>query len=342
MVARYGLNRWFDDGARRRNNRLMMPVNSAAATNRDAVSGGQNLLCCGGMLQAQTLPYFSTFSGWSMGLLISLGLVLAILLVLLVVEKRQSRHMMRQLQGLKDSEIKRSASIHFPFNPDETTSAIVHELNQPLTAISNYVSGLHHYLLNHAGGLDEKRIFDITDKLRIQSERAVKVAAKMRQFAKNRDLSITRVSLPLLLSQTLELIDSELHQHGCRIRVLPAIEFIPSVNADEAMMQHTIINMVRNAMEAMTEARIASPTITITLTQLTHQTVQMMIRDNGLGIPPDLTERIFEPFFSTKEYGLGIGLSLCQSMVKSMGGHLWAESAEDGGCFYLNLPIAPA
>lgn len=245
----------------------------------------------------------------------------------------------KRLEDFKINETKRLETLQYLINLGEMASAISHELNQPLSAISGYAAGLYNYLLNNPNNIDVGKVSEISEKLKNQAERASKVTRRVQRFVKSKELNLVNISVGPLLEQTADLMELELRQKNCQLTIRGLEQPWPKVYIDIAMVQHAIINIVRNSMDALIDSGSPVRKIDIEITQHSEYLICLTIKDTGPGVPKELVDSIFEPFFTTKEQGVGIGLNICRTMIESIGGHIWAKSREESGGFYITLPI---
>lgn len=245
----------------------------------------------------------------------------------------------KRLEDFKINETKRLETLQYLINLGEMASAISHELNQPLSAISGYAAGLSNYLLNTPANIDIGKISEVSEKLQNQAERASKVTRRVQRFVKSKELNLVYVSIGSLLEQTADLIEFELKQKHCQLTIHGLEQTWPDVYIDVAMVQHAIINIIRNSMDALIEFDTPLKKIDIQIMRHSEYLLCLVIKDTGPGVPKEIIDSIFEPFFTTKKQGVGIGLNICRTTVESIGGHIWVKSKEEGGGFYITLPI---
>lgn len=220
------------------------------------------------------------------------------------------------------------------------TGALAHEINQPLAAIlSNAQAGLR--LLNR--GIDD--LDDIRDLLRDivhDDKRAGEVIRRLRTMLRKRGARTERVDLSVVVQGVADLLHSEVIIRGARLDVNLAPEPL-FVCADSVQVQQVIVNLLLNGLQAVHgEPRIRRNVVLSTRADAGGRAL-VTVRDSGQGIPPDRLEHIFEPFQSTKEDGMGLGLAICRHIARAHGGSLVADNAPDGGArFVLSLPIERA
>jgi two-component system sensor histidine kinase DctS len=245
----------------------------------------------------------------------------------------------KSLQAFQASEQKRLESINHLLNMGEMASSIAHELNQPLSAISGYATGLSNRIQKDSSSVSTEKLIEITDKIRRQAERAAHVARRVMQFVRQKEFSPRHTKVREIIDQALDFMELELRQHQCTIHNEATDAELPDVFVDSGMVQQTLINVIRNAIDAMDHHSSEKKTITITVSEYSEQHILLGIFDNGPGIPAEKVEAVFQAFYTTKKNGVGIGLNICRTMIESNGGRMWAKANSAGGVFYITLPI---
>ena len=221
----------------------------------------------------------------------------------------------------------------------QMASTMAHELNQPLTAVVNYLEAARHLMRDspetagRAGELMERAIG--------QAERAGEVIRKLRQFVGKGETDRRSESLNKLVEEALALALVGARQSGIRVS-LDLDSSLPPVFVDGVQVQQVVLNLVRNAVEAMEgverrELAIATRAIAA------ERFVEVTVADSGPGIAPEIAERLFQPFVTNKKTGMGLGLSICREIIEAHQGRLSAGAAAGGGAvFRLSLPLVPA
>ena len=220
----------------------------------------------------------------------------------------------------------------------EMASSLAHELNQPLAAIVNRA-----FVLERTAGEGEnmEAIREHVEIIRQQSLRAGEIVTGVRNMAKRSSQTRRPVSLNALVHKSLVMIEPELRQLSVSLyRELDSE--IPDVQVDEIQIQQVLINLVRNAIEALREVGRRDRSLTIaTECDDSDRAVVLRVADSGPGLAEDRAASIFEPFYTTKPDGMGMGLAICRSIAESHSGQLIAESVEgQGAVFRLTLPVA--
>jgi len=216
----------------------------------------------------------------------------------------------------------------------EMASGIAHEVNQPLSAIANYSRALTHML--KVNSVESEELFDTVDKIRTQSHRAGEIVRRMRDFVSRHVTEPQPTSINEVVQEVLSLAQLALGPTLVRLRT----EFeddLPKVFFDRVQLQQVILNLVNNAVEAI-EPRTPGK-VTIRSFSEDPAQVTLQIIDDGPGIPAEIEDRLFEPFFSNKHHGTGMGLAISSSIVESQGGTLgFVRNPDRGVTFYVQFP----
>ncbi len=243
----------------------------------------------------------------------------------------------------------------------EMASLLSHELNQPLAAISSYASGSINLLraqtsgdaaaapAGAAHGLGEIEV--AMRRISEQAERAGKVIKSVHDFVRRSDKERAAITPADLLDAIMPLVSLQARKLGVRVQVRLRQD-LPAVLCDGTMVEQVLLNLARNAMQAMDEAHVNAPSLVFEVRTAgadLHPVadavgwLEFMVGDVGPGIPEGVKDRLFTPFFTTKSEGMGLGLSLCRTVVEQHGGLLAFEpNWPQGTIFRFTLPIAPA
>lgn len=221
----------------------------------------------------------------------------------------------------------------------EMASTLAHELNQPLAAIASYNSGCLNRL--SAGAVDVDELRDIHEKIARQARRAGEIVRRVHAFVRRSEPKRELVDLAVILRDAIALMEADTRKRGIAIQ-LEIGERLPDVEADPLMIEQVIVNLVRNGMDAMRDNPRDRRTVSIsTREEGGHYVIR--VADQGGGIPPDIARRLFEPFYTTKQEGMGMGLNICRSIAELHHGRLGFETKPDGGTvFVLSLPMEPS
>lgn len=220
----------------------------------------------------------------------------------------------------------------------EMATSLAHELNQPLTVISGCAQVCLDRLRSRRDGAEELR--DSIEQVAEQAGRANEIIRRIRGFVHKQDRERTEIDVNAAIRDVAELLRVDAREHGAAI-TFDLAEDLPTVVADTIQIQQVILNLAHNGMEAMSESAPDRRRLTIHTSARRQGGVEVAVRDEGHGIPPESLERVYEPFFTTKSNGLGMGLSISRSIVEAHGGRLWATSdGARGAVFRFTLPVA--
>ena len=222
----------------------------------------------------------------------------------------------------------------------ELASSLAHELNQPLTAIVNYVRGIQRRFKDSKVVSREEMQFPL-DKTAATALRAGEIIHRMMDFTRKREPSREMLSLHDVTHDLLQFCAANAARHHVQLldRVDPSL---PCVFVDRIQLEQILLNLLVNAIEASEQAtESCALQVTIEASLSPEGMLLVGVRDQGSGLPTDLPQQVFERFFTTKSKGLGMGLAISRSLVETLGGQLWAENNPDGGaCFWFSLPLA--
>lgn len=216
----------------------------------------------------------------------------------------------------------------------EMASGIAHEVNQPLSAIANYSRALLYMLGTDVEGREDLR--ETVEKIRTQSHRAGEIVRRMRDFVSRHDTEPRPMSLNEVVDEVLSFAKLASGPTPVRLDTKLADD-LPEVLFDQVQLQQVILNLVNNAVEAI-EPHIPGQ-VTIRTFSDDPSIVTLHVIDDGPGILPEIEDRLFEPFFSNKHHGTGMGLAISRSIVESQGGTLgFARNATRGVTFFVQFP----
>ena len=219
----------------------------------------------------------------------------------------------------------------------EMASGIAHEVNQPLTAISNYCQASLQ-LLEY--GDDARPQVESALRLAVaQADRAGEIIKRLRALVSKRAMEIRLIDLNQVVGNCMFLAEYDLKERG--IEMVQLLSVYPmAVMADSIQMEQVVLNLLSNAMDALRDEPVMKRHIIIH-TRREGKKAILEVRDTGRGISPESLEVLFHPFFSTKQNGMGLGLSICQTIVEQYGGLICAENIPaSGACFRIELPLS--
>ncbi|NEW96669.1 ATP-binding protein [Rhodopseudomonas sp. BR0G17] len=218
----------------------------------------------------------------------------------------------------------------------QMAGALAHELNQPLTAITNSVNAGRRMMAND-GPLRVDTLREILDEAGQQALRAGEIIRRLREFVTRGETDMRIENLPDLIGEASELASAGTGLHDVEVR----LSFDPraaTVFASRIQLQQVILNLIRNAHEAMTQSEWRQ--LAVTTARLDDESIQIVVADRGSGLPDSIVEHLFEPFHTTKIDGMGLGLSICRSIVEAHRGKLDYEPNDGGGAiFRVTLPV---
>ncbi len=222
----------------------------------------------------------------------------------------------------------------------EMASALAHELNQPLCAILNYSNGCLRLSRKEQFSIDTLQIS--IEQIATQAQRAADIVKRIRGLIAKREPQRTELDLESLVKDATHMLQSEASRHHVTIATKLACD-LPTMKGDGVEIEQVLLNLMRNGIEAMSDVDMAHRILTIVGAPSDGRYVEVAVTDMGRGVAPELAEKIFDSFFTTKDQGLGIGLSLSRRIVESHGGRLWVESDGcSGATFRFTLPVEGA
>jgi signal transduction histidine kinase len=258
-------------------------------------------------------------------------LVLAASSLTLGLAVDQSRLATQQLRA-RENELSASLKISAT---GELAGALAHELGHPLGAISNYAAALNHVLARFAPAESEGR--NIAHKLSREIVRATDTLHRLRDFFRTGSLVVERVDVTTLLKEAISMLDDRFERCNIKLHILIQ-SGLNRVQADRIQLHAVIHNLLINAIDALLLVPAENRALSITLSR-TDNAVVLEIDDSGIGVAPDVRDHIFEPLTTTKKNGLGLGLSMCKSIVAAHGGSIYLGDSRLGGAkFVVTLP----
>jgi two-component system sensor kinase FixL len=217
----------------------------------------------------------------------------------------------------------------------ELSSALAHELSQPLTAILGNAEAARLYIARDKS--EPKEIDEILEEIIADDKRAGEVVGRLRGLLKKGEFQPQLLEANELVQEVLKLLRHDLTAHAVMV-VTDLSADLPIIRGDRVQLQQVLINLILNASDAMSQLTENARTITLRSGRM-EDSVRISVADTGGGIPPGGEEQLFEPYYTTKPHGLGLGLSLSRSIVLAHGGRLWAENkATEGAIFYFTIP----
>ncbi len=212
----------------------------------------------------------------------------------------------------------------------EMASTLAHELNQPLSAIANYLKGSKR-LLESSSDQRSVTIRDAMDKAADQALRAGQIIGRLRDFVARGETERRVESITRLIEEASALALVGAKDQGVRVRFQldSAIDF---VLADKVQVQQVLLNLIRNAVEAMAESQKRE--LIVSSTPSEDKLIKVSVADTGSGVTPEMASQLFHPFVTTKRHGMGVGLSISRTIVEAHGGRIWVEPNPGGGTIF--------
>lgn len=262
----------------------------------------------------------------------ALLVVQILFIVALLVEEKRRRRSARDAERLQ-SEVAHAARLALA---GEITASIAHEITQPLSAILSNVETAE-LLLRHPQP-NAKAVADILADIKRDDLRANEIVQRLRTLLRKRQLSFERVDIGAIVGNVVALIKPDAARRGVLVR-MDVERDLPSVDADSVQLQQVLLNLGLNAMDAMAATPPARRQLDIQVRRGNRSSVEVAFTDAGSGMTEEQMKKAFESFFTTKEGGMGLGLSIARSIIHMHGGTIWAEPARGGGTtFRLRIP----
>ena len=284
--------------------------------------------------------------------LLGVLLVQALLVGALVVASVQRGRLNRELSRLSEVASARAAEYEEQRRElahlgrvaalGELSGTIAHELQQPLTAIIANVKAAQRVLASPQAKLPDVAplLSDVLSDIADDTRRASGVIQNAGALVKKAAVRPASVCLNDVVGKSLDLMRGELRGRGVAVTQALAPS-LPSVVGDDIQLQQVVLNLLMNACDAVMGVGAGNRRIVVSTTMADGE-VRLSVADNGFGIPDGNAERLFQPFFTSKQHGLGLGLSICRSIVASHAGRLWAVNNVNGGAtFHMATPVRP-
>ena len=220
----------------------------------------------------------------------------------------------------------------------ELTASIAHEVNQPITATAANAQAALRWLAAQPPDLEEAR--QALARIVNDSKRAGDIIRRIRDLIKKAPPRVDRFDISGAIREVIELSRAEATKNGVSVQTQLA-DTLPLAKGDKIELQQVVLNLIVNAVEAMSTVAEGPRELLISAAR-TDPELLVTVRDTGPGLPVAGLERIFEPFHTTKQTGLGMGLSICRSIIKAHGGRLWTSAnLPRGAVFHFTVPAHP-
>jgi two-component system sensor kinase FixL len=219
----------------------------------------------------------------------------------------------------------------------EMSASIAHELNQPLAGILSNAAAGQRFI--DRGDVDQREIRELLGDIIADSRRASDVVRGIRGMVKKEKMARRSVDLNEVVTDALRMASPDALLHSCQLET-SLDPNLPAIQADPVQLQQVLLNLAINAFDAMREIPTSKRKVVIATQSRGDGTVRASVRDYGVGVSEEMQNRLFDPFFSTKTEGLGMGLAIVRSIVESHGGTIRAENADGGGTrFEFVVPV---
>ncbi|MBV8536930.1 MAG: PAS domain S-box protein [Alphaproteobacteria bacterium] len=212
----------------------------------------------------------------------------------------------------------------------QLSSSLAHELNQPLTAIANYAEAARQLLLA-APNPPPPRVAEFLEKTASQADRAGQIIRRLRGFIEKGSIERVPAFLDEMVKEATALATIGSASDGIQL-VYELAAGLPPVHIDKIQIQQVVVNLVRNAAEVL--RGVDRRVLTVRTSAAGDGCQEVAVIDTGPGIAPEIADQLFKPFVTTKVDGMGIGLSICQSIIEAHGGRIWAEPNPGGGTIF--------
>jgi two-component system sensor kinase FixL len=218
----------------------------------------------------------------------------------------------------------------------EMAAAMAHEINQPLAAIANYASAGKRMLKGGEG--DIEIVISALDGISTQAHRAGEIIRRLRSFVRPEMVQRETASLSTIVHGILPLAELDARANNIALEI-DVPEDLPDIEADQVQIQQVILNLLRNGIDAMVDVNPEDRQLTLTASADADDNIRIDVIDRGNGISEEVGAKLFNPFYTTKQSGMGMGLAICQTIVKSHGGTLsCANNLDSGATFSVTLP----
>jgi C4-dicarboxylate-specific signal transduction histidine kinase len=218
----------------------------------------------------------------------------------------------------------------------QLTASITHEVNQPITAAVTYALAARRFL-----SADPPNFREADDALSLivkEGNRAGEVVGRVRALIKKLPAGKDAVAIDDAILEVIALTRAEAANNSVSVRTQFA-EGLPRVQCDRVQLQQVILNLIINAIQSMSSVEDGNRELHISTVSIEPEGVRVGVRDTGSGLSPESLSLLFEPFYTTKPEGMGMGLSICRSIIEAHGGRLWATGCEPrGALFQFTIP----
>jgi signal transduction histidine kinase len=280
----------------------------------------------GSIVQFRQLTFWEQYQWYIIPALAIMALQ-AVLITDLLLERARRRRGETDLQRNREQ----LAHVTRVSTMGELAASLAHELNQPLTAILSNAQAAQRFL--NAKPADLKEVDEILKDIVTDNKRAGEVIRRMRALVKREELDLAPINIVSVINDVVQLVHSDGILRNIRVEI-ECQDGLPSVRGDRVQLQQVVLNLLINAFDAMKEAIATERNVKVRAQTNGAGTVEVSVRDHGTGLTSDELARIFQPFYTTKREGLGMGLPISRSIIEAHGGRLWAENNADRGATF--------
>jgi len=292
---------------------------------------GENRLPPGSQIYFRDPTLWSQYR-WLLILIASVILTEAALIIGLLYEHRRRR--VAEVQSFQ--RMSELAHLNRLATAGELSASIAHEVKQPLAAMVAQSGAAMRWLAQKTPNLAEARA--ALGKIQVAGDRASQVVENLRSMFRKESSERRPLDVNSLIENVLGLTRREAQKHGVEVQVSLFEGPMPEISGDQAQLEQVFLNLIMNAIEAMGSSTSDVRTLEIKSAASDTGDVLVTVADSGPGVPVEKFDKIFDAFFTTKPEGMGMGLSICRSIVDAHGGRLWASRGEPGLTFYVWLP----
>ena len=292
---------------------------------------GENRLPPGSQIYFRDPTLWSQYR-WLLILIASVILTEAALIIGLLYEHRRRR--VAEVQSFQ--RMSELAHLNRLATAGELSASIAHEVKQPLAAMVAQSGAAMRWLGQKTPNLTEARA--ALGKIQVAGDRASQVVENLRSMFRKESSERRPLDVNSLIENVLGLTRREAQKHGVEVQVSLFEGPMPETSGDQAQLEQVFLNLIMNAIEAMGSSTSDVRTLEIKSAASDTGDVLVTVADSGPGVPVEKFDKIFDAFFTTKPEGMGMGLSICRSIVDAHGGRLWASRGEPGLTFYVWLP----
>jgi C4-dicarboxylate-specific signal transduction histidine kinase len=243
----------------------------------------------------------------------------------------------RQAELLSLQRMAELAHLNRVATAGELSASIAHEVKQPVTAMVAHCSAALRWLSQNTPNLSEAK--SSMEKVRVAGDRAAQVVDNLRTMFRRESDTHKPLSVNTVVENVLALTAHELQKNNIAVQKSLS-EMTPKVLGDQAQLEQVILNLVVNGIEAISSSDSSTRGLRIDTSTSEADGVLITVRDSGPGLDAKSLDKIFDAFYTTKPQGMGMGLSICRSIIESHGGRLWASPGDQGLVFHVSLPLS--